>query len=258
MCRVKNLQGSIERDEQEMIQRVFGLDNLCVEDVMIPRNSIVALDGNRTIAETLPEILSQPHSRIPLHSGHLEEISHVISIREILGEVSSGNLDKSLFDSGHKAMFVPNRHPIDTLLEKLRDQKNQLVMVVDDLGILQGLLTLEDLLEELVGDITDERERLLEPQVETVDRETGSELRVNGEVALRVVEECFGVELSGKPTDSISSWILAKTGYVLGRQNERFVIDGLTVTVEKASRRAICKVRIGVADAAASSDRPGG
>ena len=233
-------EGSIERDEQEMIKRIFSFDSLCAEDVMVPRNNIFALDGNKSIRETLPEILAQPHSRIPLHNDNLEEISHVVNIREILDEVAKGNLDRSLFEIGHEPLFVPASQPIDTLLEKLRVQKTRLVMVVDDRGILQGLLTLEDLLEELVGEITSEMDRQLEPKTEVLE----GELRVDAGVELRVVEEFFGTELGKKPTNSISSWILAETGYIPVRHDDRFVIDGLVVTVEQASHRAIRKVRI--------------
>jgi putative hemolysin len=237
-------EGSIERDEQEMIQRIFDFDNLCAEDVMVPRNNIFALDGNKTIRETLPEILAQSHSRIPLHNGHLEEISHVVNIREILDIVFQGNLDMPLFGSGHKALFVPTTLPIDTLLEKLREQKSRLVMVVDDIGILQGLLTLEDLLEELVGEITGEKDQFPESMTEVSE----GELSIDGKVELRVIEEFFDADLGGKPTDSVSSWVLAKTGYIPVRHDDQFMIDDLVVTVEQATHRAILKVRISRSD----------
>jgi putative hemolysin len=233
-------EGGIEEDEQRMIQRVLEFDNLCAEDIMIPRHKIIALDGNTSLREALPDIINQNHSRIPLHNGHLENISKVINLRDVLTKLAQNNLDITLFECGFDPIFVPENYPLNDALLRLQVQKNQLILVVDDLGVLQGMLTLEDMLEELVGEIYDTKEKPASQLIELKNEE----LRVNGALEIRLLEEYFKQDLSGKPTDSVNQWILNEIGHIPSAR-ERVIMDGLTVDVEKASPRAIDTVRIG-------------
>ncbi|MEO5372164.1 MAG: hemolysin family protein [Magnetococcus sp. DMHC-1] len=232
-------EGSIERDEHLMIQRIFAFDDLRAEDVMVPRNRIFSLNGSMTIREALPEFLDHPHSRVPLHTGNKDEIHRVAHLREILVEAAQNNWDKTLDEIAQNPLFVPLNQPVDALFNTLRGNKKQTVLVVDEFGQLQGLFTLEDMLEELVGEIYDE----LDKPPERIQEVRQGELLVEGTVELRSVMDYFGTTLSGKPSDIISLWILEHVQRI-PTATERFVIDGLEVTIVRVTRRRILQVRI--------------
>ena len=234
------LEGTIELDEQQMIKRIFAFDDLLAQDVMIPRHQVFRLAGARTVGDALPEIMAQPYMRIPLTSENQDEVTQIVYLRELLKEVVNGDLDRLLKDvRSVPPLFVPVNQPIEELFTTLRGDASRLVVVVDEYGAMEGIFTLEDMLEELVGEIHDERDRPTHPARE-VD---AGELLLEGTEELRVVEEFLDVRLSGKPTDPVSLWILNHTEYI-PTAGDRFTIDGLDVLVEKATRRRIRQVRI--------------
>ncbi len=237
-------QGTIEPDEKEIIERIFAFEYLRARDVMIPRHQVFTLDANTTISEALPEILARPHSRIPLSlekpMGAPTEITSIVFLREILAEVVQGNMEKRLNEVAKaEPLYSPLNEPIDRLFPILRENKERLVVVVDEYGTLEGIVTLEDMLEELVGEIRDEMDKP-ERKLEEVK---SSELLVDGTAELRLVEDFLRVDLSGKPTDSVNLWILNHIEHI-PNTGARFDIDGVCVLVEEASKRRIKKVRV--------------
>lgn len=242
-------QGTIEPDEKQIIERIFAFEYLRAQDVMIPRHQVFSLDGNTTISEALPQILAHPHSRIPLSlkkpMGAPTEITSIIFLREILAEVVQGNMEKRLNEVAQaEPLYSPLNEPIDRLFPILRENKERLVVVVDEYGALEGIVTLEDMLEELVGEIRDEMDKP-ERQLQEVK---SSELLVDGTAELRLVEDFLRVDLSGKPTDSVNLWILNHIEHI-PNTGARFDIDGVCVLVEEASKRRIKKVRVMHAEA---------
>jgi putative hemolysin len=232
-------EGSIEEDEQLMIRQVFALDYLKASDIMIPRNQILSLNGNHTLKESLQTLIQQPYSRIPLHDGDSEEISKVLYLREALTELANGNHDKPLFECGHDPIFVPMNQPVDSLLSRLRQDKRRLILVVDASGSLMGLFTIEDILEELVGEIYDVQEKKIASSIQS----EGEELLIQGNTELRSLESHIGRKLSGKPTDTVNQWIICDIARI-PQVDECFQLDGLTVCIIKASKRAIRMVKI--------------
>ena len=252
-------EGSIDAGEHLMIRRIFDFSTLRASDIMVHRHQIFSLDGNRSIRDALDEIIASSHYRIPLHSGNPDEINHVITLQTVLGEVAHGNLDKPLREAGSDPLFVPPNQPVDSLLKILKADKERLMVVVNEFGGLLGIFTLEDILEELVGDIYDDEEA---PKAEQalLKKPRGSELLVDGTTELRVLEAYFGQELEGKPYDSVNLWIIAHLERI-PTAGERVVIDGLEVKIERASRRRIHEVRINRQRAVppeAPPDLPGG
>lgn len=233
-------EGTIEPEERKMIERVLAFENQRVGDVMIPRHQVFLLDEERTIGEVLPDIVARGYGRIPLLTAAEDSINRVTSLRDIFGEVIQGNLEKPLKAVAHDTpLYAPLNQPIVELFPTLREHERQMVVVVDEYGGLEGILTLEDMLEELVGEIHDEQyrpERRAQPL-------SDAELLVDATEELRVVQDFLRVKLTGKPTDPVSLWILDHIEYIPA-VGERFVIDGLEVVVEKASRRRIKQVRV--------------
>ncbi len=232
-------EGTIEEDEKEIIERAFALDHIDVEDVMTPRQRIVSMDGRRTVGEALTDILEAGHSRIPLHAGETDAINKVVHIRRILEALAEGKQESTLDELGDPPLFVTVHHRADALLEELRSNERHLVIVVDDLGALEGVLTLEDLLEELVGEIYHSEDEVKESIREVDD----GRILMEGGAELRLLESRLDVELPGKPTDSVNQWILASTQRIPAA-GEKLIVDGFEVEVAKASRRRIYRVLI--------------
>ncbi|MBF0187625.1 MAG: DUF21 domain-containing protein [Magnetococcales bacterium] len=232
-------EGTIEEAEQVMIKRIFAFNDLRASDIMIPHQKLFMLPSSMTIKEALPTILAQPFSRIPLYEGTRTTIVKVVYQREILEEIAQGDDEKTLGETGHDPLFVPPNRPVEEIFNTVRGQKKRLIHVVDAYGDLQGILTLEDMLEELVGEIHDELDCRGK---ETQQLEDGS-LLVEGDRELRVLNEHFGQQLTGKPNTPINAWILEACERIPA-PNESFTIDGLSVTIDRASTRRILTVRV--------------
>ena len=233
-------EGTIESGERQLIERIFNFTDLKVEDVMTPRRNVLALDGRRSIQEILPEVIGQSASRIPLFDEDPNEIHHILYLRDVLDAVAQNQLEATASSIGHEPLFAPPNQPIDELFSTLRRQKRHIAIVVDDHGLMEGVVTLEDLLEELVGEIYDESD--VPPQ--EFKELSGERIEVDGAAELRVVENYFDIELPGKPTDTVNRWILSHTERI-PEVGEEFTMDGLEVVVQRASRRRIHQVAIG-------------
>lgn len=230
-------EGTIEADEREMIERVFILNDLRAEDVMTPIRRVFTLDGRRTLVDILPEVLESPYSRIPLYGENQYEIHNVLFVRDFLESMVTDRKEGTALSIGRTPFFVPANQKLDGLLPMLRKNKQHMAVVVDDTGYLAGVVTLEDLIEEVVGEIYDEID---EQPVHYKTLEDGGML-VRGYTELRVVEKFFDMELPGKPTDSVNRWILSHTARI-PTKDERFSFDGLNIVVQDADQRSIRQV----------------
>jgi CBS domain containing-hemolysin-like protein len=232
-------EGAIEQNERKIIERVFAFNDLRVRDVMTPKGEMFALDGMLTVAEALPVVSREQYSRIPLYEGQKDNFTKVLYMRDLLRASAHGQMGERLVNIAHEPMFVSQYQAIDDLFNTFKRQKLVFSIVVDEYGDVIGIATLEDLLEELVGEIYDESD--VGPR--EVGSKTGDEIVVQGSTELRVVEDFFDVDIPGKPTDTVSLWILSHTEYIPG-ENETFTIDGLEVRIIKASERSIDQIRI--------------
>ncbi len=232
-------EGTIERHEAKIIERVFAFNDLIAGDVMTPRHKMFALSENMTIKEALPKIEEVGFSRVPLYSGSVENISQIVHWHDIAKAIANNQIDKPLKAIGTDPIFAPINQPIDDLFDDLRRQKRHLCIIVDEHGGLRGLVTLENLLEELVGEIYDESDGRRATGIVKID----NGIEVDGGVELRFIKDFFAVDLRGKSTDSVSRWIVNDIERI-PKTNEQFEIDGLTVEIRQASGRRIHKVRI--------------
>jgi putative hemolysin len=230
-------EGTIDRAEREIIERVFAFNDLKVRDVMTPHSEIFSLDGSQSVADALPRVSDGSYSRIPLYDKQPDNLYKVLYLRDLLAAMASGRSEARIDEIAHTPVFVSQYQTIAELFVQFLHKKRHLAIVVDEFGVVRGIVTLEDLLEELVGEIYDESD--ITPRVATPVSE--NELAVEGAAELRVVEEFFGLDLPGKPTDTVSLWILTHT-ISIPQENDVFTIDDLEVTVVKASPRCIDEV----------------
>ena len=232
-------EGAIEQNERKIIERVFAFNDLKVRDVMTPKGKIFSLDEALTVGEAIPHVLLERYSRIPLFTGQNDNFTKVLYMRDLLRASANGQMEERLGNIAHEPLFVSQYQAIDDLFNRFKRRNRVFSIVVDEYGDVRGIATLEDLLEELVGEIYDESD--VEPL--EIDSISGSEIIAEGSTELRVVEAFFDMELPGKPTDTVSLWILSYTEYI-PREGETFTIDNLEVRIVKASDRSIDQVNI--------------
>jgi len=232
-------EGTIEKEEAKIIERVFAFNDLVVADVMTSRHKIFALNEEMTIKEALPKIVEVGFSRVPVFCGSVENISHIVHWHDIATAIANNQIDKPLKEIGIDPIFSPHNQPIDHLFADFQRQKRHLTIVVDEHGNLRGLATMENLLEELVGEIYDESDKKRSSGIKTVS----DGIEVDGGVELGLIKEFCKTDLRGKNSDSVSRWIVNDIERI-PETNERFEIDGLTVEIKQASGRRIHKVKI--------------
>jgi len=232
-------QGEIESGEREIIERVFAFNDLKVRDVMTPKGKLFVLDGGLSVAEAVPLVSEQPYSRIPVYEGSPDNIVKVIYMRDLLNATASQQLDVRIGSIAHQSLYVSQYQSLDELFNTLRRHHRHFSIVVDEYGEVRGIATLEDLMEELLGEIYDESD-ISPPSLEEGSED---EIVVDGSAELRVVERYLDTEIPGKPTDTVSLWVLQKTK-VIPTPGETFTIDGLEVHIREATDRSIDKVLI--------------
>ena len=233
-------EGTIEKSERALIERAFAFTDLVVEDVMTPRHRVFSLDGRQTLTEAFSLLIDTPFSRIPLHEDDPDEIVTILHLRDLLpviADKSKRNESLSLFS--RQPNFVPDSQSVNETITSFRREQQHMAVVVDEHGTMRGIVTFEDLLEELVGEIYDERDEV-PLSIQTLDPNT---IALDGAAEIRNVEEFFGIDLSGKATDTVNRWILEQTERI-PNNGEVFQFEGLEVTVKSASKRRIGDVVI--------------
>jgi len=233
------IEGTIEKDEAKIIERVFAFNDLAVADVMTPRHKMFSLNEEITIKEALPKIVEVGFSRVPVYSGSVENITHIVHWHDIATAIANNQIDKPLKEIGIDPIFALLNQPIDQLFYDLKRQKRHLSIVVDEHGDLRGVVSMENLLEELVGEIYDESDRKRPSGITRLD----DGIEVEGGVELGAIKEFATVDVRGKKTDSVSRWIVNDIERI-PITDEQFEIDGLTVEIRQASGRRIHKVKI--------------
>ncbi len=185
------VEGVIETGEREMIERVFNFNDLKAEDVMTPRRQVFRLDGRRLVKDVLPEILKQPYSRIPLFTANPDEIVSLVFLRDLMNAITSGEMDVPVSQISQEPLFTPQNTPTDELVRTLRGKRRHMTIVVDEHGVMVGVVTLEDLLEELVGEIYDESDE----KPDEIMKLGNGRILVNGTAELRVIEDHFEIDI---------------------------------------------------------------
>ena len=233
-------EGVVERDEREMIHKVFELEDTPVRSVMVPRTDMFCLDVVTPVDEILPALRENLHSRVPVYDGSIDVIVGVLYTKDLLPFVATGlppTFDLRSFL--HPPYFVPESKRADTLLQEFQAKRLHMAIVVDEYGGTAGLVSLEDLLEELVGEIADEYD---EPErlIQRVDETT---FRVAGKLPIDDLNTAAGLSISNQDYETVGGWVLYLFGRV-PRKAERVETAEVVVTVEKIERTRIVEVLI--------------
>jgi putative hemolysin len=233
-------EGVVERNEREMIHKVFELEDTPVRSVMVPRTDMFCLDVETPTPEILPALRENLHSRVPVYEGSIDVIVGVLYTKDLLPYVATGLPDTfDLRARLHPPYFVPRSKRADALLQEFQAKRLHMAIVVDEYGGTAGLVSLEDLLEELVGEIADEYD---EPEhlIQRVDETT---YRVAGKLPIEELNSVAGLSIAHEGYETVGGWVLDLFGRV-PRQSERAETPEVVVTVEKIERTRIVEVLI--------------
>jgi magnesium and cobalt exporter, CNNM family len=255
MAEAGSEEGAIEEEEKDLIHSIFEFGDTVVREVMTPLPDVKALDQGASTEEFLDLVIRQGLSRIPIYNEHVTDITGVVYAKDVLREVRQGNGDqKRLKDVARKAVFTPESKKVNDLLKDMQKEKFHMALVVDEYGSVVGLVTLEDLLEEIVGEIEDEYDRA-EPDIEpTAD----GRFRVNGRLPVDELNEFLESELPSEEWDTVGGLMMGILGH-LPAQGEQCEFDGLRFTAERVQGRRISKVLVErTAGPAPSAEAPPG
>lgn len=227
-----------EGEARQLLRSMVEFREKMVREVMTPRPDIVAIDANATIGELRALVREQQYSRIPVYHDTLDNIVGFISIKDLI-LTDAADHSKPITSLVRPAHFVPETKRVIELLEEFQRKRVQAALVVDEYGGTAGLVTVEDVLEEIVGEIRDEYDVEVEPVLE----ETDGSFVFSGRTHVHELEERLKIEVAGEGYETVGGYLLAHVGRVPA-VGETFDLDGISVEVLEAERRRITRVRV--------------
>src|SRR5262245_55528612 len=231
-------QGLIERDERRLLQSIVDFGDTLVREVMTPRPDIVAIRADATLDELRALFREQEYSRIPVFKENLDNILGIVFVKDLVQLTGAEGQAHPIAGLVRPMAFVPETKRVPELLKEFQRKQVQIAIVVDEYGGTAGLVTLEDLLEEIVGEIRDEYDVEVEP---VVDEGNGSWV-FSAKVNIAQVRDRLGVEIEADGFETVGGYVLSRVGRVPS-VGEAFELDGMHVEVLEAERRRIHKVR---------------
>jgi CBS domain containing-hemolysin-like protein len=247
-------QGIIEGDQRKLLQSIVDFGDTLVREVMTPRPDMVATRDDATLGELRALFKEQEYSRIPVYHENLDNIAGIVFVKDLIrltdAEKGTMRLDRDLQRLVRPATFVPETKRVPEMLKEFQRKQVQIAIVVDEYGGTAGLVTIEDLLEEIVGEIRDEYDVESEPIIDEGDGSFVFSAKVN----IDEVRDRLGVDIEPDGFETVGGYVLTRVGRVPA-VGEKFELDGLQVEVLEAERRRIHKVRFRLVPAANLADR---
>jgi putative hemolysin len=234
-------EGILEEEEGELIHSIIEFGDTRVNEVMTPRTEIVALPITATVREARDCIIESKYSRLPVYRDQIDNVEGLIYVRDLLQCWPEGREDESIESLLRPIYFVPETKPVAELLEEMQKARVQLAMVIDEYGGVAGLVTVEDILEEIVGEIEDE-DTEGEEIIEIVEASDGY-YDVPGNTEIGKIERLFDMEIETDDFTTIAGLVISESGYV-PRTGEHLAFRGLDVEVIEADDRRINRLRL--------------
>ena len=240
-------EGLLSEDEGEMIQSILSFRDTLAREIMVPRTDAVIISANTPIEKLLQLVIQEGHSRFPVHGGSIDNIIGILHVKDLLTFWSEEHLD--LKDILRSPYFIPETKKISHLLRELRDKKSHMAIVIDEYGGTAGLVTIEDIIEEIIGEIRDEHDSEETLMVATDE----GELLVDARLEIEKLVEHFHLEVPKGNFESVGGFIISLLGRV-PQPNETITHASLEMTIESADARKIRKVRVRVRKEEVSPD----
>jgi putative hemolysin len=229
----------LEEDEREMIASVIELGEQPVREVMVPRIDIVAAPDASTVREVLDRIVESGHSRIPIYEASIDNITGVVYAKDLLKFLRDGEQTAAVKPLAREPSFVPETKKVDELLHEMQQRRVHLAIVVDEYGGTAGLITIEDLIEEIVGEIQDE----YDVEEDMIQEVSDHEALFDARVSIRDVNDTLDLDIEDEDFDTLGGLLYHELGKVPNVGDE-VRVDGAVVTVLTTTGRRVRKVRV--------------
>lgn len=232
-------EGVVEEDEHELVERAFRIDEMTAYDIMTPRVDIFAWQDSLPLESIVTQIRNVPYSRVPVYGDGVDDITGVLYVREAYEAYVSGRGELPLSKLSREPFFIPGSLPLPRLLRDFQARRIHMGIVADEFGGTDGLVTLEDVIEELVGEIEDERDIAEESFV----RISRNEIDVEGAIELREVNYVFNVSLPHLEHRSLNGFLLEEFGHVPA-EGEELELPGLEIRILEATETQVVRARL--------------
>ncbi len=238
-------QGTIEDDEAEMISNIFALNDKEAGDIMTHRSQICAMEAGITLKEALDQMLDGTNSRFPVYEENIDHIIGILFLKDAfrMNRIAANRkmAVRDIPDLLRKAVFVTEKKKIDTLFREMQQKKVQMAMVIDEYGQTAGLVTMEDILEEIVGNILDEYDE----EESHIHKKGQDEYVIDGMSELKELEDRFGIDFEEEEFDTLNGFLISKMDKI-PEENEEFsiVVGDYKFQILKVKNRRIEKVLV--------------
>lgn len=243
LIEVGEAEGIIEEEEREMIETMVEFSDTRASEVMTPRTEIVALPIKATVREARDLIIEQKYSRLPVYRDKIDEIEGMIYVRDLLVSWAENKETQSIEKLLRPILFVPETKPIDELLEEMQKERAQMSIIIDEYGGVAGLITMEDIVEEIVGEIEDEDTE--EEEIIEIIKDDDGYFDVLGSTEIDKIEHAMDLEIEEEDDDfsTIAGLVTNEAGYV-PKRGEKFTVRGLEAEVLKCDDKKILLMRL--------------
>jgi len=232
---------ALEKEEMELVHGALKFDDTVIRSVMTPRTKMFSLNSKMLLFEALPQINQKGFSRIPIYGENGDDIVGFIHVRDVLKELEKDNKMSSLEQIARKPVFVSQEKMVSSLLQEMKGRKTHMAIVVDEHGGVEGLVTLEDLLEEIVGEIEDETDLTRKIGYERIDHDT---IITKGDMDIDVINEIFKTKIPDGDDYASLNGLLHEKLQDIPQEGDKVEIDDLRIIVEKVSKNIPQKIRI--------------
>ena len=234
-------EGVLDEEEREMLHRTLRFNNTIAKEVMTPRLDMTAVSKDATVAEAIETCVQSGHARLPVYEGSLDNVIGVAHIRDLVRDLNYGEADPETLEMDDlidPTLHVPESKNVDELLSEMRENRMHMAIVIDEFGTTEGLVTIEDILEELVGEILEGEE---DEPLEFLDDHT---LMVRGEVNIEEINDALDVEIpEGEEFETIAGFIFNRAGRLV-EEGEEITYDDIRIQVEEVENTRIMKARL--------------
>ena len=250
MAEVGHEEGVIEETEKEMIHSIFAFGDTLVREVMVPRPDVIAVEAEWTVDGAMDVVLKNQFSRLPVYRGDLDHLVGVLHEKDLLAALYAGHRETPIAELVRPAHFVPETSRAAALLRRMQREQFHMAIVVDEHGSTSGLVTLENLLEELVGNIADEHDVDEEKEI---DRLADGTYRVDASVSIRELNDLLGTDFPRERWNTVGGLMFGVLG-TIPTQGESVALDGWRFTAEKVQGRRVTTVLVRADPASAKAD----
>jgi len=232
---------ALEKEEMELVHGALNFDDTVIRSVMTPRTKMFTLNAKMLLFEALPQINKSGHSRIPIFGETRDDIVGFIHARDVLKELEKDNKVVTLEQIARKPVFASQEKMVSSLLKEMKGRKTHMAIVVDEHGGVEGLVTLEDLLEEIVGEIEDETDLTREKGYERIDQDT---IITNGDIEIDIINEIFKTKIPEGDDYASLNGLLHERLQDIPQEGDKIEIKELRIVVEKVTKNIPQKIRI--------------